>query len=165
MLSQSKSKDIWIIILCMRGLMLSEGGSYRVMSSVQWGWFSHPSGRSISHLWGSSTILGEKHPCLKKSQICIDPQLLSELTKFQPWQIIHYDIQRWNIHATCHGMACPSVFKYSNLRQVSRPKYEISVSPCDTKSRWNIQFSATCHTTFPATDAKTSVVPDFTAGI
>ena len=31
--------------------MLSEGGmggSYRVMSSVQWGWFSHPSGRSIS---------------------------------------------------------------------------------------------------------------------
>ena len=62
--------------------MLSEGGmggSYRVMSSVQWGWFSHPSGRSISHLWGSSTILGEKHPCLKKSQICIDPQLLCQV--------------------------------------------------------------------------------------
>ena len=61
--------------------MLSEGGmggSYRVMSSVQWGWFSHPSGRSISHLWGSSTILGEKHPCLKKTsdlhlELSIDP--------------------------------------------------------------------------------------------
>ena len=95
MLSQSKSKEIWIIILCMRGLMLSEGGmggSYRVMSSVQWGWFSHPSGRSISHLWGSSTILGEKHPCLKKSQICIDPQLLCQVafSLSQLWQSFNH---------------------------------------------------------------------------
>ena len=104
----------------------------------------------INHL-GRKASMSEKISDLHWSLAPLPGGLfsLSALTKFQPWQIIHYDIQRWNIHATCHGMACPSVFKYSNLRQVSRPKYEISVSPCDTKSGgWNIQVPATCHTNF-----------------
>ena len=49
-----------------------------------------------------------------------------------------------------HAMVGVS-FKYSNLRQVS-PKFHICLSSssgdCDTKSGWNIQVSATCHTNF-----------------
>ena len=44
-------------------------GNYRVMSSVQWGWFSHPSRRSISHLWGIINYLGVR----RKTSRCPPP--------------------------------------------------------------------------------------------
>ena len=71
------------------------------------------------------------------------------LTDLHPRQIIHYDIQRWNIHAAaCHGKS-----RFLNIQTCARcllPKFHRSVSPCDRKSGWNIHGSATC----PA-DAKT----------
>ena len=150
------------------------GGSYRVMSSVQWGWFSHPSGRSISHLWGSSTILGEKHPCLKKSQICIDPQLLCQVafSLSQLWQsfnhgksfIMTFKDEIFIPHAmdgVCH--------QFLNIQICARCR-PISYLCLSTLVMWHkvwMKYSRLWHVShkFPAADAKTSVVPDFTAGI
>ena len=129
------------------------------VSSVGWGWRSQPSRRSISHLWGSSTILERSFQVRLWETVIAWPISLILSTPFVPCFLT--DLQSassanhslWHLKMKYSRGRMPwqvPLFKYSNVRQVSQPKFHRSVSPCDRKSGWNIHGSATCHA-----DAKT----------
>ena len=130
-----------------------KGGSYRVMSSVQWGWFSHPSGRSISHLWGSSTILGEKHPCLQNLFSHSHTFSPAVLTKFQPGKsfIMTFEDEIFMSPATCGWR----VSWFLNIQICARCRRRPNMKYLClrvTQSRPRMKYSGLCHvsrTNFP----------------